>query len=89
MTRPILTKDQLWPPCDRCGSDGFPADFGGTLSGSEEYTCYDCNPTLLHEALPEHLWEEADRRHVETRDEIMALRQDPTSFSYRGLGRVT
>lgn len=85
--RPVLTKDQLWPPCGRCGSDGFPADFGAGQPGGE-YLCYDCNPGWLREVLPERRWAEADRRHVEQKDEVLAMREDPTCFSYRGLGRV-
>lgn len=89
MTRPVLTKDQLWPPCARCGSDGFPADYR-TTRDDQEYLCYDCKPAWIREAvghLP-HKLTEILQRHIDSRDEIMGFRDDPTCFSYRGYGPV-
>lgn len=86
MTRPILQKKDLWPPCERCGSEGYPADFCG-----ENYLCYDCDPGWLAEVFagrPERLAQEL-AHHGAIYEEIMAIRQDPTCFSYRGLGTVT
>jgi len=87
--RPVLTKEQLWPPCSRCGSDGFSADFGpGFPEGS--FFCIDCNFGWYDEVFPNKPETAARLKAAleQARPEIEALRQDPTCFSYRGLGRV-
>lgn len=90
--RQPLAKDQLWPPCEFCGSDGYPADLGGT---GGTFSCLDCNPKWLQRAFA-HM-PEPDRsnrvawiisQYSSTREEILALRNDSRSYSYRGLGRV-
>ena len=86
--RKILTQDEIWPPCGACGSDGFPADFGADKP--EDYRCYDCNPEFYAKVFwnrPDR-YEEAMRRHVEQKDEVMGFREDPTCFSYRGFGPI-
>ena len=83
----ILTREELWPPCERCFSDGFPADIGkgNSVSG---YLCFECNIDwgIYYFAKKTHQRQQFLINMFTAKAEILALRDDPTSFSFRGFG---
>lgn len=72
----------VWPSCEECGSDGFPADVDRGVN--RPYLCLNCYKAYLVISVDTSRYEAVMAEVQAASERIEALRSKPTSKSYRG-----